>query len=83
MIDEFYIASHSDDRSRRNIIRRNICALDFLSKKFGSFGARRRRQLAYQCKELVTVRHCQDDRRSRLGLPFILIARTSVSCVHI
>jgi hypothetical protein len=58
MIDEFYIASHLDDRSRRNITRHNVCALNFLLKEFGSSGTRRHRQLAYQCKELVTVRRC-------------------------
>jgi hypothetical protein len=83
MIDEFNIASHADGRSRRNIIRRNVSALDFLSKEFDSSGVRRHRELAYQCKELVTVRRCQNDRRSLLRLPIIFIGRISVSCVHI
>jgi hypothetical protein len=48
MIDEFYIASHLDDRSQRNITRRNVCALDFFSKKFGSSRARGFRQFVYQ-----------------------------------
>lgn len=83
MIDELYIASNSDDQGRQNITRRNICALDFLSEKFGGLEVRRCRQIAYQSKELVTVRRCQDDRRPQADLPFIFTASISVSCVHI
>jgi hypothetical protein len=48
IIDEFHIASHSDDQSRRYITRRNICPLNFLPKEFGTSSMRRYRQLHYQ-----------------------------------
>jgi hypothetical protein len=48
MIDELYIASHSDNQGRRNITCRNICALNFFAKKLGASGVCRYRQLPYQ-----------------------------------
>jgi hypothetical protein len=48
MIDELYIASHSDNRSRQNRTCCNICALDFFAKEFGASGVCGYRQLPYQ-----------------------------------
>jgi hypothetical protein len=48
IIDELYVASHSDNQSRRNITCRNICALNFFAKEFGASDVCRYRQLPYQ-----------------------------------
>jgi len=48
MIDEFDVASHADERSRRNVIPDKVCALDFFSKKRGNSGVRGCRQSVYQ-----------------------------------
>jgi hypothetical protein len=62
MIDEFYSASHFYDQSRRYIIWCNIRARYLFTKEPYAPGVRNRRHVAYQCKEAVTIRCCQNDR---------------------
>jgi len=47
MIDESNVASHADERSRRDVISDKVCALNFFLKKFDNSGARGCRQSVY------------------------------------
>jgi hypothetical protein len=63
MIDEFYPASHFYDQIRRDVIWSNIRARYLFTKEPNAPGVCNRSRVAYQCKEAVMIRCCQNDRR--------------------
>lgn len=74
MIDEFYSTSHPDDQLRRHVTWRNIRARDLFTKEPNALGVSDCSHVAYQCKKAVTIRCCQNDRRSLRRLHFIGVA---------
>ena len=63
VIDEFHVTTEPDDRIRRDIIWRDIRAIDLLAKKASSLLVHGHQRVAKQRKQLFTVRCGQDDGR--------------------
>ena len=78
VVDEFHVTTEPDDRIRRDIIRRDIRALDLLAKKASSLRIHRLQRVAKHSKQRFTVHRRQNDRRPLLGMTSLNVAHGHV-----
>ena len=74
VIDELHVTTESDDRIWRDIIRRDIRALDLLAKKTSNLRIHSLQRVAQKCRQRFTVHRCQNDRRPLLGMTSLNVA---------
>ncbi|MEH2530843.1 hypothetical protein V1277_002781 [Bradyrhizobium sp. AZCC 1588] len=78
VIDEFHVTTESDDRIRRDIVWRDIRAIDLLAKKTNSLLVHCRWRVAKQREQPFTVQCRQDDGRPLLGMTSLNVAHAHV-----